>query len=120
MGRKLITLATVIAGLVGCGGAATQPDTDAPIVFITSPKADSTVAGQVSFSAQVFDGFGVAKVVFSVDGVEIGQDLAEPWAVLWSTTGSGNGAHALRVVATDPAGNTGFTSISVTVNNTRQ
>ena len=115
--------------LIGCSGlaltgiacnSAPQADTDTPVVFITYPKADSTVGGQVSFAAQVYDGFGVAKVVFTVDGVVIGEDLTEPWGVLWTTVGSGNGPHALRVQATDPAGNTGFKSISVTVDNSRQ
>lgn len=101
-------------------GTGPQSDTDTPVVFITSPKADSTVSGQVSFAAQVYDGFGVARVVFKVDGVVVGEDVSEPWGVLWSTIGAGNGAHALRVEATDPAGNTGFTSISVTVDNSRQ
>jgi hypothetical protein len=32
--------------------------------------------------------------------------------------GAGNGPHALRVEAVDPAGNIGFASIAVTVDNT--
>ena len=111
IGLALVSLA--------CGNPA-QVDTDAPVVFITSPKADSTVGGLVSFTAQVFDGFGVAKVVFKVDGVVLVEDLTEPWGVLWGTVGAGNGRHALRVEATDFAGNTGFVSIGVTVDNSRQ
>ncbi len=121
MTRKYATAGWVGLALAGWAcGTPTQVDTDAPVVFITSPKADSTVGGQVSFSAQVYDGFGVAKVVFKVDGVVLGEDLTEPWGVLWSTVGAGNGRHALRVEATDFAGNTGFTSIGVTVDNSRQ
>lgn len=121
MTRKLFAI--VVAGLGWTGaacGTLTQADTDAPVVFIVSPKADSTVSGQVSFSAQVFDGFGVAKVVFSVDGVVLSEDVAEPWGALWGTQGAGNGPHALRVEATDFAGNVGFRSIGVTVDNSRQ
>ncbi len=121
MTRKLV--AAGLAGLAwagaGCGNPA-QADTDSPIVFIVSPKADSTVSGQVAFSAQVFDGFGVAKVVFKVDGVVLLEDLAEPYGVVWATQGAGNGPHALRVEATDFAGNVGFRSIGVTVDNSRQ
>ena len=121
MNRKLPASAWFGLALVGAAcNSAPQVDTDSPVVFITSPKADSTVGGQVAFSAQVFDGFGVAKVVFKVDGVTIGEDLAAPWGVLWSTQSAGNGPHALRVEATDPAGNSGFTSIGVTVDNSRQ
>ncbi len=123
MTRKLIAVAAALTGLAWAGtacGSPTQADTDSPVVFIVSPKADSTVSGQVAFSAQVFDGFGVAKVVFSVDGVVLAEDLAEPWGVLWGTQSAGNGPHALRVEATDFAGNVGFRSIGVTVDNSRQ
>ncbi len=122
MSRKLVVLGALMVGLTGGGcGDLTQADTDAPVVFIVSPKADSTVGGTVSFSAQVFDGFGVAKTIFSVDGVVLGEDLTgPPWSVLWNTQAAGNGPHALRVEAIDPAGNTGFNSIGVTVNNARQ
>ena len=121
MTRQFAITAWIGIALVGlaCSNPA-QVDTDAPVVFITSPKADSTIGGQVSFSAQVFDGFGVAKVVFKVDGVVLLEDLAAPWGVLWSTVGAGKGPHALRVEATDFAGNTGFVSIGVTVDNSRQ
>lgn len=121
MTRKLVAAALTALAWAGTAcGSPTQSDTDAPVVFIVSPKADSTVSGQVAFSAQVFDGFGVAKVVFSVDGVVLGEDLAEPWGVLWGTQSAGNGPHALRVEATDFAGNVGFRSIGVTVDNSRQ
>ena len=121
MTRRFAIARWVGLGLAGLAcGVPTQADTDSPVVFITSPKADSTVGGLVSFTAQVFDGFGVAKVVFKVDGVVLVEDLAEPWGALWGTVGAGNGRHALRVEATDFAGNTGFVSIGVTVDNSRQ
>lgn len=119
--KQLVTAGWFGLAIAGAAcNSAPQADTDSPAVFITSPKADSTVSGQVSFAAQVYDGFGVAKVVFKVDGNVIGEDLTFPWGVLWSTQSAGNGPHALRVEATDPAGNSGFTSISVTVDNSRQ
>jgi len=116
----LVSLGAGAAIGAACGLPSEQADTDAPIVFITSPLADSTVGGTVAFSAQVFDGFGVASVKFMVDGRVVGEDVIEPFAVNWNTRGVGNGLHALRAEARDPAGNTGFTSISVTVDNTRQ
>lgn len=120
MTRTFVAILTATVLLGGACNSAPQADTDTPLVFITSPKADSTVAGQVAFSAQVFDGFGVAKVVFKVDGTVLGEDVTEPWGVLWSTQGAGNGPHSLRAEATDFAGNTGFVSISVTVDNSKQ
>lgn len=109
------------AGLLAmaCGNVTTQSDTDSPIVFITSPKADSTVGGTVAFSAQALDGFGVDSVVFTVDGAPVGVDITSPFGVQWNTRSYGNGVHALRATAFDPAKNTGFASISVTVDNTK-
>jgi hypothetical protein len=114
-------LAVVAATVAGTACSITeQADTDTPVVIITSPSSESTVGGTVSFSAQVFDGFGIAKVEFMVDGAVIGEDLFTPFSTLWNTRASGDGNHALRVQATDHAGNTGFSSIGVTVDNSRQ
>ncbi len=116
--KKLIPAAWFGVALAGAAcSTGSQSDSDSPVVVITSPKADSTVAGQVPFTAQVFDGFGVAKVVFKVDGAVLGEDRVEPWGVVWSAQGATNGRHSLQVEATDPAGNTGSSSISVTVDN---
>jgi hypothetical protein len=110
-------------GLLGgaaCVGGTEPLDTDAPFVAITPPMADPTISGQVNYTAQVLDGFGVARVRFLVDGNEIGEDISAPFGVIWSTLGAGDGPHALRVEAVDFAGNTGFASISVMVDNARQ
>ncbi|MEZ4456558.1 MAG: Ig-like domain-containing protein [Gemmatimonadales bacterium] len=122
MKRTTALVGAVIVAALGlaCGDLGDQSDTDAPVVGITSPLADSTVAGTVSFSAQVFDGFGVAKVEFIVDGETVGEDITSPYATLWNTRSVGDGVHALRVQATDNAGNVGFASISVTVDNAKQ
>ncbi len=118
--RKLVGVIGV--GFLGmaCGNLADQTDTDSPIVIITSPKADSTVSGSVTFSVQALDGFGVDSVVFTVDGQPIGTDISVPFAVLWNTRSVGNGAHSLRAEAVDPSKNKGFSSIGVTVDNTKQ
>jgi hypothetical protein len=110
-------------GLLGgaaCVGGTAPVDTDAPFVAITSPMADSTVSGQVNYTAQVLDGFGVARVRFLVDANEVGEDISAPFGVIWSTLGVGDGPHALRVEAVDFAGNTGFASINVVVDNAKQ
>ena len=112
-------LAVGLAGGVACS-LGEQVDTDAPVVTILSPQANSTVSGLVVFSAQVLDGFGVDKVRFLVDGNLLAEDQTEPYSVNWQTSGAGNGPHALRVEATDFAGNSSFTSIGVTVDNSRQ
>ncbi len=118
MKRLLVGMGVGLLAMA-CGSVTTQSDNDSPIVFITSPKADSTVGGTVAFTAQALDGFGVDSVVFKVDGVVIGTDISDPFSVQWNTRAAGNGAHALRAEAFDPSRNTGFASISVTVDNTK-
>lgn len=108
---------------LGAGAACSitdQADTDAPLVAIISPKADSTVGGTVAFSVQALDSFGVDSVVFTVDGTRIGVDISSPFSIDWNSRAVSNGTHGLRAEATDPKGNRGFASISVTVDNTRQ
>lgn len=113
-----------LAGLVGMAvvglgcSVGTQTDTDAPIVTILAPTDGSTVSATVVFSAQVLDGFGVAKVRFLVDGQAIDSVTTEPYQTNWNTRGAGNGPHALRVEGEDTSGNIGFSSIGVTVDNT--
>ncbi len=120
MPRALLgSLAAVGVVLAGCLGPGEAADTDAPFVAITSPQAGATVSGLVIFSAQALDGHGIAKVRFLVDGELIGEDTTEPYAVNWNTLSAGNGARSLRAEAVDVSGNTGFTSISVTVDNSR-
>ncbi|MBL8984901.1 MAG: hypothetical protein JNJ80_01430 [Gemmatimonadetes bacterium] len=121
MSGKAWLMVGVVGSLAALGcSLGEQVDTDAPVVGISSPKADSTVSGTVAFSAQVLDGYGVAKVEFLVDGVVVGEDLTAPYSYSWNTRAESNGPHGLRAQATDPSGNVGFASISVTVDNTRQ
>lgn len=122
MRRTEIILGWLLAvGLGGaCGSLGEQSDTDAPIVGIIAPRAGDSVGGTVSITAQVFDGFGVAKVEFIVDGTVLGVDPIAPYAYPWNTRASGDGPHSIRVQATDLAGNVGFATIGVTVDNTRQ
>jgi bacterial leucyl aminopeptidase len=110
-------LASLVVVSVGCG-VGTQTDTDSPIVTILAPANGATVTATVVFSAQVLDGFGVAKVRFMVDGQVIDSTTTEPYQTTWNTRGAGNGPHALRVEGEDTSGNTGFSSIGVTVDNT--
>ena len=75
-----------------------------PTVAITSPADNSTVtAGApliVSADASDPDGH-VVSVAFFADGVPLGTDTAEPYAVSWSNPTPGS--HVLTAVATDNA-----------------
>ena len=94
-------------------------DVTPPPVSVTSPASGATVSGTVNVTASAADNVGVASVQFQLDGVNAGApDTSSPYAISWNTTGVSNGAHTLRAVARDAAGNVRTSSaISVTVAN---
>jgi hypothetical protein len=98
----------------------TVPDTTAPTVSISAPASGATVSGSVTASANASDNIGVASVQFQLDGANVGTlDTFAPYNFAWDTTASTNGAHTLRAIAKDAAGNsTTSAAVSVTVNNT--
>jgi hypothetical protein len=96
-------------------GGTASPDTTPPLVTITAPTHQSTVVGTTSIQANASDNVHVAGVRFFVDGGEIGDDTAAPYAMSWNSTTYPDGPHTLTAVARDDAGNT-TTSPSVTVN----
>jgi hypothetical protein len=99
--------------------ATVTSDTTAPTVALTAPPA-GTLSGSVAVTASATDDVGVAGVQFTVDGAAIGsEDTTAPYAVTWDSASVANGAHTLRAVARDAAGNTTTSApVAVTVNNT--
>ncbi|MGE4175243.1 MAG: LamG-like jellyroll fold domain-containing protein, partial [Thermoleophilia bacterium] len=95
------------------------PDTSFPVVSVTSPVAGAVVSGSVGVAASASDDVGVVGVQFTVDGVNVGaEDTSAPYSVSWSSVGVSNGAHSLRAVARDAAGNvTTSAPVGVTVSN---
>lgn len=96
-----------------------ESDTTAPTVSITSPAADSTVAGVVTVSAGASDNVGVAGVQFRLDGANLeAEDTVAPYSVSWDTTRVGDGSHTLTAVARDAAGNSAVSApVTVFVSN---
>jgi Big-like domain-containing protein len=90
------------------------------VVTITSPTADTTVAGPITVRAGVSPlGVLVGGVQFQLDGVDLGEeDTRAPYLVSWDTTTASDGFHTLRAVARDALG-LRFTSepIGITVSN---
>jgi Bacterial Ig domain len=95
----------------------TPPDTTPPTVSIGAPAAGATVSGTATVSASASDNVAVAKVELFVDGVLNATDTTAPYSFAWNTTASSNGAHTLKVVATDTAGNSANVTRTVTVAN---
>lgn len=98
--------------------AVVQADTTVPTVSITNPAANTTLSGMVQLSANASDNAGVSSVQFSVDGVNVGNQLvAAPYTLAWDTTSVSNASHTITATARDASGNTSSATIPVTVNN---
>lgn len=81
------------------------PDVTAPSVVITVPISGATLGGQVAVSVLATDDVGVSRVVYLLDGVQIGQSFASPFGFIFDTTVFPNGSHTLVAQAYDAAGN---------------
>ena len=99
--------------------ACNNTDTTKPTVSLTAPADGATVSGTVTISASASDNVGVVGVQFKVDGVNVGaEDTTAPYSIAWDSTTATNGAHTIKAVAKDAAGNTASTAgRSVTVSN---
>jgi hypothetical protein len=88
-------------------------------VTITSPAANSTVAGTVTVSGTAGDSAGISQVQVSVDGgMPQTATGTTSWTTSINTSTLTNGTHTITATATDANGATGSASVTVTVNNT--
>jgi hypothetical protein len=90
-------------------------------VFITQPTTGATVGGTAWVVLWVEGTSGSSNVfTLSVDGTRIGSQTSSvrgPITIPWTTSSSGNGSHTLSGTVRDAAGNTGTTSMAITVRN---
>lgn len=101
------------------GGSTPPADTTAPSVSVTSPSAGAVVSGTTTLQASATDNVGVTGVWFTVDGTTVGtEDQSAPFQVSWNSRTVSNGAHTIRAVARDAAGNTATSApVTITVSN---
>ncbi|MEQ9497781.1 MAG: PHB depolymerase family esterase [Deltaproteobacteria bacterium] len=90
-------------------------DTTAPTITLLTPANNAEVSGMVSLTANATDDFGVARVDYEVDGAPAGTAMTAPYEVQWNAGSVAEGAHTILARATDAAGNTGESSVTVTV-----
>jgi Bacterial Ig domain len=91
-------------------------DTTPPTVSMALPLAGATVWGSVLISANAADDRGVLGVQFQVDGANLGsEDTTPPYSRTWNATNAAPGAHVLRAIARDAAGNVAVAQVTVTV-----
>jgi hypothetical protein len=112
------SLLSTLLVTVGCDGEkdSVKPplDTEKPVVTITQPTDSGQMApGAGIIAARATDDRGVTRVEFRVDDIGIGTAASGEQDVYhyhWTAT---PGAHALRAIAFDAAGNSGSDSVQV-------
>ena len=101
-------------------GSATAPDTTPPVVALTAPANGATVNGTLALMATATDNVAVTGVQFQLDGANLAGTpnvAGSTYTYSWNSKTVSNGPHTLTAIATDAAGNTASSSVSVTVNN---
>ena len=90
-----------------------EQDTILPNVIILSPIQDSTVSGTILIDMNATDANGISSYAIYIDGVfRSGTKFYS-----WDTTQESDGIHIILCEATDPFGNTGSKSITITIDN---
>ncbi len=80
-----------------------------PSIQIIIPQNGQMVSGTTTFEATVESELSIARVIFVVDGVEIGEDRNAPYRLDWDTSPWADGEpHTLMATAEDFGGNLGF------------
>jgi len=98
--------------------ASTTPANTPPKVVITAPTPGATVAGAFQIRGTASDDAGIAKIEMQVDsGAFVLASGTLSWSYPWSSASVSNGAHTLSARATDTAGLTTTTSVTVNVSN---
>lgn len=87
-------------------------DTVSPSTSVTSPINNSSVSGgaHTSITAAAADNRQVIKVEFYIDGVLRSTDNTSPYSMVWNTSAV-SGAHTIKTLVYDAAGNGGTSSI---------
>lgn len=101
-------------GSASNGGGSTG-DTVPPAVTVSVPPS---VSGTVTLTATASDNVGVTRVDYLVDNNVVGSATASPYSVSWNSATVPNGSHTVTARAWDAAGNSGNSSVTVTVSNT--
>jgi hypothetical protein len=82
-----------------------HPSSTPPTVSLTSPTAESTVAGTVMLSATASGPAPITSVQFLLDGQPIGApQTSAPYTLNWSVGSTSAGRHFLSAQATDSRG----------------
>jgi hypothetical protein len=112
---KLLLLTFSASLLAACGSSLNIGD--APPSVILGLTSDSTTIPSVfTIVAGATDDRGIAKVEFYDNNQKIGESAAAPYSVTRTYASGDQGAHVIRAVATDTAGQKAEDSKTLTVN----
>jgi hypothetical protein len=84
-----------------------------PSVALLAPANGGTVHGDVLVRASASDDLGIARVVLSVDGVELGELVQPPYELAWASGSVADGSHVLTATAYDTSGNSATSNATV-------
>lgn len=120
---SLVVSAIDAAGNVGTDTLTVIRDTAPPIVSFTLPEDAAFVGGaHVEISVAAFDpdfGSGLTELRLFLDGSGLTSSSGSPLTWTLDSTALSDGVHVLTAEADDLTRNTGTSSISITVDNTR-
>lgn len=77
---------------------------DGPSLEFTSPGMNSFLFGLVTIMVNADSADGISGVTFYIDGEEVGEAASPPYMHDWNSDNAAEGAHTIRVDATDNAG----------------
>ena len=77
---------------------------DMPAIAITTPTNNQSLSGSVEFKATASAKFGISKVMFAVDNVQVAEDSETPYMATYDVNKLSAGKHTLAVFANDPNG----------------
>ena len=93
-------------------------DSTPPIVSIINLTDGDSVSGTVSILVNASDDIGVTGLSLFIDGSLACSSVdTSTLSCSWNTRKASDGSHTIKATATDAAGNSSATSISVTVGN---
>lgn len=91
-------------------------DTTPPILSIQNPSNGSRVSGNVAVTVSATDNAGSDGLSQSlyIDGTRVATSAGGSLSYRWNTRKASRGAHSIKAVAADAAGNSSIVTISVT------
>lgn len=93
-------------------------DNTPPVIRITSPLPKTLVRGTITVETYAFDECAIERVDFYIDDLFKASVNTSPYQYILDTTSLSDGNHIIKSVIFDKAGNEGFDSVDIIIDNT--